>query len=300
MKKIKIFAVSLILSVIFVVSGLAQGNGSVGAKFDEYMNAAVEQGFTGAVLVAHDGQVVYRKGFGMANLELGVPNTPQTVFRLGSVTKQYTAAAILVLQERGKLSVEDPVCKYVSECPSAWGPITIHHLLTHTSGIPNYTEVKSPEEFRKMGLMPVTVTGFIETFKNRPLEFAVGEKWKYSNSGYYLLGYIIEKVSNQSYEAFLQENIFGPLKLTNTGYDRFDRLIRNRATGYAKKNDKVVNSDYLDMTVPYSAGALYSTVEDLFAWNEALFGDKLLSAKSRELMITPVKNDYAYGLAVNR
>jgi CubicO group peptidase (beta-lactamase class C family) len=196
--------------------------------------------------------------------------------------------------------VQDPVCKYIAECPKAWEPITIHHLLTHTSGIPSYTDVKSPEEFRKLSLTSVTPAGFVDSFKSKPLEFPVGEKMKYNNSGYFMLGYIIEKVSGQSYEAFLQENIFAPLKMADTGYDTHDRILKKRATGYSWNNGARVNSDYLDMTVPYAAGSLYSTVEDLFAWNEALFSDKLLSAKSREAMMTVDKNDYAYGLAVNQ
>jgi CubicO group peptidase (beta-lactamase class C family) len=288
------------LALFAVVSALAQEAAPVASKLDEYLSAAAKQGFTGSALVARDGKALFSKGYGMANAEWDVPNTPQTKFRLGSITKQFTAASILLLQERGKLSVQDPICKYIAECPKSWEPITIHHLLTHTSGIPSYTDVKSPEEFRKLSLMSVTPADFVDSFKSKPLEFPVGEKMKYDNSGYFMLGYIIEKVSGQNYEAFLQENIFGPLKLADTGYDTHDRILKKRATGYSWKNGARVNSDYLDMTVPYAAGSLYSTVEDLFAWNEALFSDKLLSAKSREAMMTVDKNNYAYGLAVNQ
>src|SRR5687767_2789037 len=271
------------------------------ARMDEVVQTYVrDRTFMGTVLVARGTDVILSKGYGSANLEWDIPNTPQTKFRLGSITKQFTAASILLLQERGKLSVQDPVCKYIAECPKTWEPVTIHHLLVHTSGIPSYTDVKSPEEFRKLSLTQVTPTGFVDSFKSKPLEFPVGEKMKYNNSGYFMLGYIIEKVSGQSYEAFLQENIFTPLKMANTGYDTHDRILKNRATGYSKRGDKIVNSNYLDMTVPYAAGSLYSTVEDLFAWNEALFSDKLLSAKSREAMMTVDKNNYAYGLAVNK
>src|SRR5262249_19005422 len=139
-----------------------------------------------------------------------------------------------------------------------------------------------------------------DSFKSKPLEFAPGEKMKYDNSGYFILGYIIEKISGQRYEAFLQENIFTPLKLANTGYDTYSRILKQRATGYSRKNGARVNSDYLDMPVPYAAGSLYSTVEDLFTWNEALFSDKLLSAKSREAMMTADKNNYAYGLVIEQ
>jgi len=294
------FVIFIALSLLVTASAPAQDGAPLALKFDEYLSAAVKQGFTGAALIARDGKVIFSRGYGMANAEWDIPNTPQTKFRLGSITKQFTAASILLLQERGKLSVQDPICKYVADCPKAWEPVTIHHLLTHTSGIPSYTDVKSPEEFRKLSLMTVTPAGFVDSFKAKPLEFPVGEKMKYDNSGYFLLGYIIEKISSQSYEAFLQENIFGPLKLTNTGYDTHDRILKQRATGYSRRKDARINSDYLDMTVPYAAGSLYSTVEDLFAWNEALFSDKLLSAKSREAMMTVDKNNYAYGLAVNQ
>jgi CubicO group peptidase (beta-lactamase class C family) len=287
------------LSLLTAVSALVQDGASFTSKLDEYMNAMAKRGFTGSVLVARDGKVIFSKGYGMANAEWDIPNTPQTKFRLGSITKQFTAVSILLLQERGKLAVQDPICKYIADCPKAWEPITIHHLLTHTSGIPNFTPV-DPEEYRKLYLAPVTVTGFVDSFKPKPLEFAPGERMKYNNSGYFMLGYIIEKVSGQSYEAFLQENIFTPLKLADTGYDTHDRILKHRATGYSMRNNVRINSDYLDMTVPYAAGALYSTVEDLFAWNEALFSDKLLSAKSREAMMTVEKANYAYGLAVSQ
>lgn len=290
----------LALTASLFIGAYAQAP-DVTPKFDEYLNALVKQDrFIGTALVARDGKVVFSKGYGLANAEFDIPNTPQTKFRLGSITKQFTAAAILLLQERGKLNVQDPICKYVGDCPKTWEPVTIHHLLTHTSGIPSYTEVKSPDDFRKMSLSPVTVTGFVDSFKPKPLEFTVGEKFKYNNSGYFTLGYIIEKVAGQSYEAFLQENIFTPLKLVNTGYDTHGRILKQRATGYTRRNGVKVNSDYLDMTVPYAAGSLYSTVEDLFAWNEALFSDKLLTPKSRELMMTVDKDKYAYGVGVDK
>jgi CubicO group peptidase (beta-lactamase class C family) len=300
MPKTKSLAVLTALSLLFIVSALAQEAAPLTSKLDEYLSAAARQGFTGSALVAKDGKVVFSKGYGMANAEWDIPNTPQTKFRLGSITKQFTAASILLLQERGKLSAQDPICKYIAECPKSWEPITVHHLLTHTSGIPSYTDVKSPEEFRKLSLTSVTPAGFVDSFKSKPLEFPVGERMKYNNSGYFMLGYIIEKVSGRSYEAFLQENIFTPLKMADTGYDTHGRILKKRATGYSSKDNTRVNSDYLDMTVPYAAGSLYSTVEDLFEWNEALFSDKLLSAKSREAMMTVDKNNYAYGLVINQ
>ncbi len=285
------------ISLGVAVSALAQEAAPITTKFEEYMNAAVNQGFTGSALISRDGKVIFSKGYGMANREFDVPNTPQTKFRLGSITKQFTAAAIMLLEERGKLSVQDPVCKYFENCPSAWSEVTIHHLLTHTGGVPSYTS--SPDYMTKM-MMPVTVASMIDRFKDKPLEFKPGEKYNYSNSGYFMLGHIIEKVSGESYESFLQKNIFDPLKLANSGYDHHETILKNRATGYSRGRNGAINSRYLDMGQPYAAGSLYSTVEDLFAWNEALFSDKLLSAKSREAMMTVVKNNYGYGLGVNQ
>jgi CubicO group peptidase (beta-lactamase class C family) len=268
------------------------------AKFEEYLSALAKQDrFTGSVLVAREGKVLFSKGYGMANLEFDIPNTPQTKFRLGSVTKQFAAASILLLQERGKLSVQDPVCKYVENCPKAWEPITVHHLLSHTSGIPNFT---SFPDYSKTMMMPATVDSLIARFKDKPLDFQPLEKWNYSNSGYILLGHIIEKASGESFESFLHKNILDPLKMQNTGYDLHHKILKNRATGYSQTASGKVNSVYLDMTIPHAAGAMYSTTEDLYLWNEALFGDKLLAAKSREALMTVVKNDYAYGVSVNK
>ena len=286
-------AASIALLIALVASATAQ---DLTPKFEEYMNALSNQKrFIGSVLVARDGKIVFSKGYGMANVELDVPNAPETRFRLGSITKQFTAAAILLLQERGKLNVTDPICKYFDPCPSAWSEVTIHHLLSHTGGVPNFTSF--PDYMPKM-MLPVTTTEMIARFKDKPLDFKPGEKWNYSNSGYFLLGAIIEKAAGESYESFLQKNIFDPLKLTGTGYDHFDVILKHRATGYSMSKGKMVNSAFLDMTQPYSAGSLYSTVEDLFRWNEALFGGKVLSTKSFEMMTTPVKNNYAYGLGV--
>ncbi len=299
MNKIRARATRLVvltaLSLYAAVSALAQEAAPIAPKLDEYLSAAAKQGFTGSALVARDGKVIFSKGYGMANAEWDIPNTPQTKFRLGSITKQFTAASILLLQERGKLSVQGPVCKFFDNCPDFWKEITIHHLLTHTSGIPNYTNFP---DWRKTMMIPVTMESLVARFKDKPLDFKPGEKWSYSNSGYVALGHIIEKVAGETYESFLQKNIFGPLKMSDSGYDRHDTILKNRATGYSSRNGERVNSEYIDMTVPHAAGALYSTVEDLFTWNEALFSDKLLSAKSREAMTTVDKNYYAYGLAV--
>jgi len=252
------------------------------SKVDKYLNTAVETGkFSGSVLIARNGKVLVRKGYGLANRELNVPNTPQMKFRIGSLSKQFTAMAIMILQERGKLSVQDSTCKYVPDCPRGWAEVTIHHLLTHTSGIP---ELLSFPDFQRTMALPSPVAQTVERFKNKPLDFKPGTKFKYSNSGYVLLGYIIELVSGQSYEAFLKENIFGPLKMSNSGSDHNDLVIQNRAAGYTKRDGDIINAPYIDMSIPTGGGSLYSTVEDLFLWDQGLYTEKLVTKKSLAAM----------------
>ncbi len=272
-------------------------------KVDEYMNAAVKfNHFSGSVLVARDGQPVISKGYGMANYELNVPNTPQTVFRIGSITKQFTAMAIMMLQERGKLNVNDPICKHLENCPAAWQPVTIRHLLTNTSGILNYTELSG---FDKMS----TRAELVDLFRDKPLEFTPGEKFAYSNSGYYLLGLIIEKSSGKPYAEFLRDNIFVPLGMKNSGYDDSHTLLPNRANGYEWEGKSFINAGYINMATPYSAGALYSTTEDLLLWDKALYTEKLVSRKSLDEMFAPFRElvrdgwegyAYAYGWMIGK
>lgn len=267
-------------------------------KFNEYMNAAVKvDGFSGSVLVARGGKPVFSKGYGMANIEWDVPNSPESVYRLGSVTKQFTAMAITMLQERGKLNVNDPLCKYIADCPAAWKPITVKNLLTHTSGIPNYTEFS---DFVKTTVMPVTTAEMTDLLKTKPLNFAPDEKYAYSNSGYYLLGVIIEKVSDKTYADFLQENIFTPLGMKNTGFDDPLKIIKNRAAGYQRVAGKIMNASYTDMSVPYAAGSLYSTTGDLLLWDQALYTEKLVSRKSLDEIFTPYKSGYGYGWGIGK
>jgi len=262
-------------------------------KFDEYMKSCVSvKQFTGSVLVSKGGEILFAKGYGLANAEHGIPNTPRTKFRLGSITKQFTAMAILILHERGKLKIEDPIGKYLENSPKAWEGVTIHHLLTHTGGIPSYTD--DPNYLMKM-MMPETIKSMIARFRDKPLDFKPGEKFHYSNSGYFLLGAIIEKVAGKSYEAFLKEAIFDPLGMNDTGYDHAQTLLAARASGYNRHDSGLKNAEYLDMAQPYSAGSLYSTVEDLARWDQALCDGKLVSKESHAKMYKPVNNNYAYG-----
>jgi CubicO group peptidase (beta-lactamase class C family) len=277
-----------ILANTLLVMGISihgiQGR-QLASRVDEYMNTVVSDNkFSGSILIARNGRVLVSKGYGMANLELGVPNTPKTKFRIGSLTKQFTAMAVMILQERGKWKVQDSVCKYVPECPAAWADVTIHHLLTHTSGIP---DLLSFPDFQKTMTLPSSVSLTVERFKNKPLEFKPGEKFKYSNSGYVLLGYIIERVSGEMFEAFLQERIFAPLKMLNTGSDHNELIIKNRAAGYSKRGDDLINAPYIDMSIPTGGGSLYSTAEDLFLWDQSLYAEKLVQKRSYEAMLKP-------------
>jgi CubicO group peptidase (beta-lactamase class C family) len=264
------------------------------SKIDQILNFLVErESFTGAVLVARNGEVLLSQGYGLADRDKNLPNTPQTKYRLASITKQFTAIAILMLQAQNKLKVQDPICRYVPECPALWQDITIHHLLTHTSGIPDFTDFPDYETTKATPASPLQT---IARFKDGPLDFKPGEKWSYSNSGYIVLGYIIEQASGQSYEAFLQQNIFEPVQMKNTGYDDIDGSL---ATGYTGFYDHWEKADYTDMTIPYAAAGLYSTIEDLYRWDQVLYSEQLMSRELLHLMFTPqVKipaGDLSYG-----
>lgn len=285
--------VTLLLSLNSAVS--AQ---TMASHFDEYMDRTVKLGrFNGYVLVARDGQTVFSKGYGMANFEEDIPNTPQTKFRLASITKSFTAMAVMMLQERGKLSLQDSICKYLSDCPEAWKPVTVRHLLNHTSGIPDYT---SAPDFMRTISSRLTNDELLARFKNSPLQSVPGENFAYSNSNYILLGLIVEKVSGQSYADFVQENIFAPLKMKNSGYDDNNTLLKHRALGYLKQPDRIVNARYMDMTNAYAAGGLYSTAEDLLLWSQALDMEKLVSKKSMLEIFTPGQGGVGYGWFINR
>ena len=251
--------------------------------------------FMGSVLVARGDNIILNRGYGSADLEWNISNSPITKFRLGSVTKQFTAACVLLLEERGKWKVADPVKKYMPDAPAAWNKITIFNLLTHTSGIPNFT---SFADYREWESKPTTPKKLVDRFRNKPLDFQPGSKWGYSNSGYVLLGYLIEKVSGDTYQHFLQTNIFNPLGMKDSGYDSNSAIILHRASGYTPSWNGVENAGFINMTVPFSAGALYSTTEDLLKWEHGLFGRKLLSAASLKEMTTPFKEKYAFGLVV--
>lgn len=260
--------------------------------------------FNGSVLVADKSGVIYKKGFGLANMEWDMPNTSTTKHRLGSVSKQFTAMLILQLVQAGKLDLQHPISTYLPDYPKESGAIiTTHHLLTHTSGIPNYT---AREGFAKdVSRNYYTPTEFIKTFNTLELDFAPGDHFSYSNSGYFLLGVIIEKLMGKTYEQALEDHIFKPLKMVNSGYDNHEDILKERATGYGKNGRDFLNADFLDMSIPYAAGSLYSTVEDLYLWDQGLYTNVLLSKELMAKYFTPFvpafgDSKYAYGWGVGK
>ena len=268
------------------------------AKIQEFLSTAHKYRlFNGSALVAENGKIIYKGGFGMANMEWGIPNAPDTKFRLGSITKQFTAMLTLQLVDQGKIKLDGKITDYLPDYRKDIGDkVTIHHLLTHTSGIPSYTS--QPGFFENVSRNPYKVADFVKKYASGDFEFEPGSKYSYNNSGYFLLGAIIEKVTGKSYEQVLKENILDPVGMKNTGYDNHDPLIAKRASGYTKTADSYRNAAYLDMSIPYAAGSMYSTVEDLYLWDQALYTDKLLSAKSKEVMYKPFLQEYAYGWVV--
>jgi len=285
------------LALILAAPAVAQDAAKVDpARMDTIVRADADKGaFMGVVLVARDGDILFDKGYGSANLEWKIANDGDTKFRLGSVTKQFTGVAILLLQERGKVQLDAPIKTYLPDAPAAWDKVTVRNLLTHSGGIPNFT---SFDDYAKLKTLEATTASLIARFRDKPLDFQPGEKYAYSNSGYILLTAIVEKASGQSYSAFLADNIFKPLGMADTGYDSHATIIPHRAAGYSPSAKGVVNTDYLDMSIPQGAGALYSTSHDLLKWQRGLFGGKLLKPDSLKAYLTPFKDSYALGVTV--
>ncbi len=291
----RVILCAVIVLFIYPYAALAQDRA---AKIQEVLALAHKyKQFNGAALVAENGKVVYKGAFGMANMEWGIPNTPDTRFRLGSITKQFTAMLTLQLVEQGKIKLDGKITDYLPDYRKDIGEkVTVHHLLTHTSGIPSYTG--QPGFLENVSRNPYKVGEFVKKYASGNLEFEPGSKFAYNNSGYFLLGAIIEQVTGKSYEQALKENILDPAGMKNTGYDHHNTIIPKRATGYSKTSEGYTNAAYLDMSIPYAAGSMYSTVEDLHLWDQALYTDKLISPQSKALMYKPFLSDYAYGWVI--
>jgi CubicO group peptidase (beta-lactamase class C family) len=298
MRKISLAAIGgLILSMMLA------GSAGASTDYEQWLDEMYPgDGPGAAVIVVRDGDVVFRGASGMADLELGVSLAADHVFRLGSITKQFTAAGIMILEERGKLSVSDDIHKYLPDYPTQGHTITIEHLLTHTSGIFNYTNIPGYMGDGRIR-MDLTTDELIEVFENVPMDFIPGEAWNYSNSGYVLLGAIIEKVSGQSYADFMQTAIFDKLDMKNSHYGG-NQVIPSRVRGYQSWNGEINNANYLSMTQPHGAGSLLSTVDDLTKWTQALFGGELLSEETLKKMTTDFSlnngeaTGYGYGFSI--
>lgn len=248
---------------------------SAEARIDSliFKNFKDSDGPGGVLMVARNGMAVYQKAFGKANVELGIDMTPENVFQLGSMTKQFTAIAILILEEQGKLNVGDAVSKYIPDYPGG-SKITLQHLLTHTSGIKDFTKIKSLSDIAQKDMEPKMIVDF---FKNEPTDFFPGEKFEYNNSGYVLLGYIIELVAKDKYENFIKKSIFDKAGMDQSRYASDRKIIPKRAYGYHKKEHGYVNKSPINFSVPFSSGSLMSTTGDMLKWQNALNRNVLLS-----------------------
>ena len=255
-----------------------------------------------AVIVTHIGRTIFRKGYGLANLELKVPIRPEMVFRIGSVTKQFTAVAVLMLAQEGKLTLNADVTTYLPDYPTHGEKITIERLLTHTSGIKSYTDMK---EWLPLWRKDMSLEELVAMFKDEPMEFRPGERWAYNNSAFVLLGAVIEKVSGQSYAQFLKGRIFQPLGMEHTQYDVTEQIVPGRVAGYNKGANGWENAPFLSMTQPHGAGALISSVDDLARWDKALYTSKLVKRRLLNKAWTPTSlpdgrsTQYGYGWGIS-
>ena len=293
-------ALMLAFGLLFDLSYAQQNDvGQLTTEFDKILSERFKTDEPGATaLVSRNGQIIYEKAFGMANLELNAPMQVDNVFWVASIGKQFTAVAILQLMEQGKLNLQDEITKFIPDYPTQGNKITIEHLLTHTSGIHNFSGMKDPE---KKLITDCTPNEVIDFFKNLPMRFAPGTKWEYCNSGYFLLGYIIEKITGKPYSEYLEENFFNPIGMTNSLYANDKRIIKNRVGAYSYGDNGFVNSRALNATIIYSAGAIQSTVEDFYKWQQAVHSYKLIKKETLDKAFTRYKladgkeTDYGYG-----
>ena len=265
-------------------------------RISRWIDRYEENGYlNGSILIASNENILLNKGFGMANWEHAVPNTPSTKYKIGSLTKAFTAMGIFQLHEKGKLCIDDCISKYLPNYPQG-EKITIYHCLTNTTGIPNYTSF--PDFWPKTMRLPMTLHELIDSFKHLELNFEPGRKFEYSNSGYTLLTAIIEKVSGMSYAEYIQEKICRPLGMDNTGCDDGIEIVVDLASGYSFWENPI-HSAYADLSFPLGAYGLYSTTEDLFLWDQALKSSQLLNKELMEKMFTPNLSSYASGWVVS-
>jgi CubicO group peptidase (beta-lactamase class C family) len=293
-----ILVIALLLSPIICRAQLKHSSRAISIGATTYLKKIADRGeFSGSVLIARNGKILFSRGFGFANREHDIPNISKTKFLIGSLTKQFTAMAVMILAERGKLNLEENICKYVADCPAIRRPIVIRQLLNHSSGI---VDIVRLPEFGETVTLPTTLARTIERLKKEPLQFIPGEKAEYGNSGFLLAAFIVEKVSGKSYEDFLRDNIYEPLAMKDSGYAHNASILKNRASGYARNDNKITNASYIDMSIPIGAGSQYSTVEDLFRWDQALYTEKLISKKGLDEVFRAYKGEFGLGWEIGR
>ncbi len=287
-----------LLSAILLLIGLTSFSQDLSSKMDQLVSSySAEMRFNGSVLVAHKGKLILNKAYGFQRISDSIPNSTETVYKIGSISKQFTAALILKLQEMKKLSVNDKISKYFPSYPKG-DSITINHLIHHTSGITNYT---SDREFMQNEITKShSREKMMSLFKDKPLDFSPGTQWRYSNSAYNLLGYIIEDVTGMTYYAAVRKYIIEPASLKNTGFNFPAVDKKKKATGYFRFTE-LWNKEApdVDSSVSYSAGAIYSTTNDLYLWNKFLWANGLLNKESSKIATTPGKNNYGFGLFID-
>lgn len=276
---------------------VASSNSNIKTKLTRYMdNYSKKNEFSGTILITKDDEVLLNKGYGTADYNTRLPNKPQTTFQIASLTKQFTATAILMLQEQNLLTVNDTLDKYFPDYPNG-NNITIYNLLTHTSGIPDFLDYADTIDTENHSLT-YAPEELIELFKNQAFNFTAGTSFEYSNSNYILLGYIIEKVSNMTYEDFITNNIILPLNLTSTGFLGNETIKKNKSIGYYfinKYSNEHAEAPKTEGLMSYAAGEIYSNSQDLKKWEDALFSEKVITKESLNQMFTPYLNNYGYG-----
>lgn len=269
---------------------------SLSKIFTDLNQSIVSSNFSGTVLIGYKWKVLFKHAYGLADIELNVDNQVHSIFRIASISKQITASAILHLIESGKMSIDDLVSKYIPDFPNG-DKITLHHLLSNSSGIANYN---LEGDFHQALHSESPVLGLIEMVKPLPLNFEPGARFEYSNSGYLLLSYFIELASGLKYEDYLKKHFFEPLGMNSTGFDYYQRIVKNRSKVYDMSKGAPVNAMFIDMQIAGGGGGLYSTVGDLHIWNEALYSGKVLRQESFKKMISSQckiieSTDYGYG-----
>lgn len=274
----------------------AEGDTCLQARLANIVERHVQNGFRGAILVARGGKPLFRHAYGLANEEWAIANTPDTKFRAGSLMKQFTAIAIIQLAEQGRLSVEDLASRHYPQWPSAWGSVTIKQLLTHTSGIPLY----SSRTDGTGGRAERTPEQIIALVRDKPSRFLPGSRWEYNNTGYVVLGLIVERLAGVSFPTYLKTHILSPARMDDSGYDDGSTILKRRAYGYEQTDQGLRTAPFLSMNYAYSSGALYTTADDLLKWDQALNTEKLVTAESKREIFKDQAFGYGYGWSISR